>query len=41
MDNKTLAEALRLIADSLRSNYCREVLNEAADKLEEKRRRYR
>lgn len=36
MDNKALAEALRLISDSLRSKYCRDILNEAADRLEEK-----
>jgi hypothetical protein len=36
MDNEMLAVALRLIADSLRSTYCRDILNEAADRLEEK-----
>lgn len=35
MDNKMLSEQLRLIADTLCSKYCRDVLIEAAKRLEE------
>lgn len=32
-DTKTLAEALQVIAATLQSNYCRSILEEAAERL--------